>query len=47
MVLKILAKKNPLEYLVAKKADSSEIRYMEEISMIPMIAEIRFTLFIM
>lgn len=42
----MLAKNNPLEYSVAKKADSSEIRYMEEINTIPIIAAIRFTLFI-
>jgi len=45
MVLKMLAKNKPLEYLEAKKADINEIRYMEDIKTMPMIAAIRFTLF--
>ena len=44
-VLKILARNNPGAFSVAKNAEIREIRYIDEIKMIPIIAQIRFTLF--
>lgn len=45
MVLNKQAKNKPLEYSVAKKADTKKRRYMPAMNAIPIIAEIRFTLF--
>ena len=46
IVLNKHAKNKPLEYSDAKKEDTKKRIYMAAISAIPIMAEIRFTLFI-
>lgn len=46
IVLKTLATNKPWEALVEKKAEIKETRYMERINTMPVMAAVRFTLFI-